>query len=143
MKNKKMETKKKKSGFGKFLLGAGVGAGLGMLFTKKSGKENREALKRKMDELYIKVKEIDSEEVKKSIQQKIENIKEELTDLDKEKALKIAKRKAENIKSKAEELVEYIVEKGTPVLEKVASSVKEKTILITKDILNKLEQEEK
>mgnify|MGYP003291363766 CR=1 FL=1 len=30
---------------GKFLLGAGIGAGLGMLLTKRTGKENREILK--------------------------------------------------------------------------------------------------
>ena len=60
-----MKMSKKKSGFGKFLIGAGLGVGLGMLFSPKTGKENREALKKKMDELIIKVKDIDSEEVKK------------------------------------------------------------------------------
>lgn len=138
MKNKK---EKKKSGFGKFLLGAGIGAGLGMLLTKKSGKENREVLKKKIDELYIKIKDIDSEEVKQNIQKKIDDIKEELTDLDKEKVLKIAQKKAETIKEKTGELVEYIIDKGTPILEKTANSLREKTILVTKDILKKLEEE--
>ena len=32
---------KNKSGFGKFLLGAGIGLGLGILFAPKSGKETR------------------------------------------------------------------------------------------------------
>ena len=63
--------------------------------------------------------------------------------MDKEKALDIAKKQAENIKNKAEDLVEYVVLKGTPVLEKSASVVKEKAIAITKEILKKLEQEEK
>ena len=49
----------KKGGLGKFLLGAGIGVGLGMLFTNKTGKENREALKKKVDELVLKVKSID------------------------------------------------------------------------------------
>ena len=31
----------KKSGFGKFLAGAAIGAGLGVLFAPKSGKETR------------------------------------------------------------------------------------------------------
>ena len=140
---KKNKQEKKKRGVGKFLLGAGVGAGLGMLLTKKTGKENREALKRKIDELVKKVKEIDSEEVKKNVQEKIENIKAELADLDKEKVLKIAKRKAESIKAKSEELVEYVVEKGTPILQKTASAVKEKAIIVTKEVLKKLETEEK
>ena len=43
----------------------------------------------------------------------------------------------------AEELVDYAIEKGTPVLEKTASSIREKAIEVTKDVLNKLEQNEK
>ena len=54
----------KKNGVGKFLLGAGIGAGLAMLFTKNNGKENREQLKKKADELIIKVKNLDIQEVK-------------------------------------------------------------------------------
>ena len=129
-------SKKKNSGFGKFLLGAGIGAGLGMLFTKNTGKK-------KKNELIMKVKNIDSEEVKKNIQNKIDDIMFAISDLDKEKVLKIAKEKASDIKVKSEELVEYIIEKGTPMLEKSATIVKEKAILVTKEILKKLEQEEK
>ena len=136
-------SKKKKSGFGKFLLGAGIGAGLGMLFTKKTGKENREALKRKVDDLVIKAKSIDAKEVKENVEKKVEEIMNEISELDKEKALKIAKKKAEQIKAKAEDLVEYVIEKGTPVLEKSACLVKEKAIIVTKEVLKKLEQEEK
>lgn len=136
-------SKKNKSGLGKFLLGAGLGIGLGMLFSPKTGKENRESFKRKLDELIIKVKNLDSEEVRNTIQEKIDSILEEISDLDKEKVLKIAKSKSESIKEKAEDLVEYVIEKGTPVLEKTATSVKEKAIVVTKDILKKLEQEEK
>ena len=136
-------SKEKKSGFGKFLVGVGIGAGIGMLFTKNNGKQNREILKKKIDELVDKAKNIDSEEVKENIQNKIDDIMHELSELDKEKVLKIAKNKAEKIKEKAEDLVKYAVEKGTPVLEKSASVVREKAILVTKDILNKLEKEEK
>jgi gas vesicle protein len=138
-----MRMSKKKNGFTKFLLGAGIGVGLGMLFSPKTGKENREGLKKKVDEFIRKVKAIDSEEVKNNIQSKIDEIMNELSDLDKEKALKIAKKKSEEIKNKAEELVEYVVEKGTPVLENAAVVIKEKTINVTKEILKKLEQEEK
>jgi len=136
-------SKNKKSGFGKFLLGAGIGAGLGMLLTKNNGKENREQLKKKINELCTKVKNIDSEEVKENIQIKLDEIVLELSELDKEKVLKIAKKKADQIKSKTEDLVEYVIEKGTPVLEKSASIVREKAILVTSEILKKLEQEEK
>lgn len=136
-------SKRRKSGTGKFLLGAGIGVGLGMLLSKKSGAENRKALKNKIDDLIEKVKNIDSEEVKNNIQKKIDDIMTELKDMDKEKALKIAKKKAEEIRLKAEELVEYTMDKGPIVLEKSAAKVRETAILVTKDILKKLEQEEK
>jgi len=132
-----------KKGFGKFLLGAGIGAGLGLLFSPKTGKENQKILKNKIEELVEKTKELDSEEVKKNIQEKIDEITKEISELDKEKALKLAKTKAKDIKAKADDLLDYIVEKGTPVLEQSAKKVKEKAITVTKEILNKLEQEEK
>ena len=131
---------KKKSGLGKFLLGAGIGAGLGILFAPKKGSETRKELKIKIDELVAKAKDIDVEEVKENIENKIEEIKAELEDLDKEKVLKIAKKKAKDIENKTEELLNYAILKGTPVLEKAASSVKEKTIEVTKQILAKLEE---
>lgn len=134
---------KNSKGLGKLLLGTGIGVGIGMLFSKKTGKENREQLKNKVNDLVVKVKNIDSEEVKNNIQMKLDEIVNEISELDKEKALNIAKKKSEEIKNKAEDLVEYVVEKGTPVLEKSASLVREKAILVTKEILKKLEQEEK
>lgn len=133
----------KKKGLGKFLLGAGIGAGLGVLFAPKKGSETRRELKKKMDELIEKAKGIDVSEVKENIEIKIAEIKEELSDLDKEKVLKIAKKKAKQIQDMAEELVEYAVEKGTPVLEKTADSVRQKAIEVTKEVLNKLEKESK
>lgn len=133
----------KKKGLGKFLLGASIGAGLGILFAPKKGSETRKELKKKMDELIEKARGIDIEEVKENIEVKIAEIKSELAELDKEKVLKIAKKKAKQIQDMAEELVNYAVEKGTPILEKTADSVREKAILVTKEVLNKLEKEAK
>ena len=61
----------KKSGLGKFLVGLGIGAGLGILLAPKSGKETRRELKEKLDELVKKVKDIDVNEVKDEFMNKI------------------------------------------------------------------------
>lgn len=133
----------KKKGMGKFIAGASIGAALGILFAPKKGSETRRDLKKKMDELIEKARGIDASEVKENIENKINEIKAELADLDKEKVLKIAKKKARQIQDMAEELVDYAVEKGTPVLENAASAVREKAIVVTKEVLTKLEKNEK
>ncbi len=132
----------KKNGFGKLLAGVAIGAGLGVLFAPKKGSDTRRELKEKFDEMLEKVKNMDKQEVKENIENKITEIKKELEDLDKEKVLKIAKQKAKDIERKAEELVEYAIEKGTPILESAASSIREKAIEVTKEVLNKLEKSE-
>lgn len=130
----------KKKGFGKLLAGVAIGTGLGMLFAPKKGSETREDLMNKFNELKLKAKDIDVDEVRDQIEEKIENIKIELSELDKEKVLKVAKKKANQIKDMAEELVDYAVEKGTPVLEKAATAARNKAIDVTKEVLAKLEE---
>ncbi len=129
----------KKSGWGKFALGALVGGALGVLFAPKSGKETRKELKEKAEELIEKAKEIDVVEVKDKIVDKTNEILEEIKDLDKEKAKEIALEKIDVLKFKCEELVELAKEKATPVVEKAANAVREKEIAVTKDVLKKLE----
>jgi len=133
---------KKKGGLGKFLLGAGIGAGLGILFAPREGSEKRKELKVKLDDMLKKVKEIDVDEVKEEFEAKLYEIKNELAELDKEKVLKIAKKKAKEIKEKTEKLVEYAIEKGTPILEDAADAIREKAVEVTKEVLNKLEKTE-
>lgn len=132
----------KKGGFGKFLTGAAIGAGLGLLFAPKKGSQTRKELKVKIDDMVAKLKEVDKDEVKEQVEAKIEQIKIELEDLDKEKVLKIAKKKASEITDLANELVDYVVAKGTPILESAATSIREKAIDVTKDVLKKLEKED-
>jgi len=140
-KRKGMILMKKSKGIGKFLVGAAIGAGLGILFAPKKGSETRKDLKNKFDELVSKAKQIDANEVKDNILNKIEEIKTELAELDKEKVLKIAKEQAKMIQKKASELVEYAKEKATPVVMKAADAARNKAIEVTKEVLKKLEQE--
>ena len=134
---------KNKSGLGKFLAGAAIGAGLGILFAPKKGSETRAELKAKIEDLVKQIKKIDLEEVKEEFEVKLENLKAELADLDKEKVLEIAKKKAVELKDKAQDLVELAIEKGTPILRDMAEEVRLKTIDVTKDVLKKLENADK
>lgn len=130
-----------KRGFGKFIIGAGIGAGLALLFAPKKGEELRQDLLAKASELLDKLKEVDTEEVKNNIEAKVKEIQDGIKDLDKEKVKKIAVEKAEVLKAKSEELVVYAKEKGTPVLEKTAKELKKKTASVLKEVLAKLEEE--
>lgn len=134
---------KKKSGLGKFLLGASVGAGVALLFAPQDGAKTRKELKKKFDELIDKVKEIDPEDVKADILQRVEELRMEIADLDKEKALNIAKTQAKKVGKKAEELYDYAKEKSTPVVEKAVGEVKNVTLKAAKEVVNRLEESEK
>lgn len=132
----------KKNGVGKFIVGAGLGAGLALLFAPKKGSELREDLKKKLDELLNKAKDVDLEEVSVEFTKKIEDLKAELKELDKEKVLKVAREKGEVLRDKAEELLTLAKEKGTPVLENMAKDVKKSTANVIKEVLKKLETED-
>ena len=118
----------KKKTVAALLGGAAVGAGLGILFAPKKGEETRAELKAKMDELVNKARDIDMDDVKEYVVTKTDEIENALKDLDKEKVLEIAK-----------DLVNYVKDKGEPVLTDAANAVREKAIETTKAVLEKLE----
>ena len=68
-------------GLGKFIAGAAIGAGLGILFAPDTGNNTRKVLKKKLDELMFKVREVDLDEVKDEMLFKIEKLQSELTEL--------------------------------------------------------------
>lgn len=124
---------------GNFLLGAGIGLGLGFLLAPKSGKETRQDLAKIINELYEKAKEIDVEEVKNAIIVKTKELENTIKDLDKETAKQLIIDKSNEVKIKAQELVDLAVEKGTPVIEETAKKVKKKTAQLLKNTASKLE----
>lgn len=134
---------KRKGGLGKFLVGAAVGVGAGMLLSPKKGEENRKAFAKKIEELKEEAKKIDVEDLKVKFQDKILEIQDELEGLDKEKALDLAEKHGKNLKKKIEELSALAVEKGTPVMKDAADALKKKATVVTKDVLKRLETAEK
>ena len=126
-------------GIGKFVVGAALGAGLGILFAPKKGSETRELLKKKMTELTNHIKNIDVEEVKEEFEKKVNEIRMELVDLDKEKVLEIAKEKCNDLKIKTQELVELAKDKGTPVLKETAKDLLETVVKVSKETIKKLD----
>jgi gas vesicle protein len=128
----------KKSGIAKFVGGLALGAGLGVLFAPDKGENTRKVLKKKLDELLTKIKEVDLDEVKDELLYKAETLQAELASLDKEKIKEIALDKANSIKSKAEELYKLAIEKGTPVVEKATDEVRKQALKVVKEIEKKL-----
>lgn len=132
-----------RKGNGKFILGTLIGIGAGLLFAPRRGADTRKELKKKLNELLEKAKEIDIDEVTKEVEGKIAKIRAELNELDKEQAIDLAREKALKLRDDAEDLVNLAIEKGTPVLKETALDVKKKTVKVAKQIIEKLEEDDK
>jgi len=126
----------KKSGLGKFVFGAGLGAAISLLFAPKKGIELRKDIKCKLDEFMGNVDKLTIDDIKEEFNKKVEDIKKELEDLDKEKVLKTAKKKGEELKVKADDLVNLAKDKGNTVLEEIAKELKTKTVKVAKEVIN-------
>lgn len=133
-----MKKSKNKKGFGKFLAGASVGAALGLLFASKKGVDTRADLKKMFSELKVKIEGLDADEVKETVENKIEELQMGLENLDKEQVLKEAKKQAKKLQDAANELVDYAVEKGTPIIEKSTQAIKLKITETCEEVIKKL-----
>lgn len=123
------------------IVGAAVGATLGVLFVPQSGKETRKALKNKTDDVMTKIKNMDLDEVKENFENKIEELEQDLMDLDAEEVMDMAKKRIRKIKRKANELINMAKESGDDILNDAANEIKEKVIETAKNVIEKLEEE--
>lgn len=128
--------KKKKS---RFMLGAVLGLGVGLLFAPRSGRETRKILSEKATEIFDQLKDLDMEEVKNNIADKITEIRDDIKDLDKEKIVEIAREKGEALKNKAEDLVELAKKTGKPIVEEATETIKKSVVNLAKEVIDKLE----
>lgn len=130
----------KKSGLGKFALGAGIGAAIALLFAPKKGSDLRRDIKKKFDAFMADVENLTIADIKEEFANKVEEIKKGIDELDRETVVKAAKKKGEELKEKTAELVNLAKEKGTPVLEGIAEDLREKTVSVAKEVIEKLEK---
>ena len=138
-----MSNKNKKGGFGKFLGGIALGAGLGILFAPDKGENTRKVLAKKIEELRKKIKDIDIDEVKDELMFRVESLQAELAALDLEKAKDLVLEQAETIREKAEELYKYAIEKGTPIVEKAADDIRKQDLKVVREAEKKLVEAKK
>lgn len=130
-----------KNGFGKFLVGLGLGVGAGLLLAPQSGEKTRRELKIKVLELLDSLEDIDYNEVRDNLTEKVKELQEEISELDREKVASIAKEKALDIKNKADEIYKEAVKQGKPKVEKAAREMREKAADVLRDIADKVEPE--
>ena len=113
-----------KKGIGKFICGAAIGAGLGILFAPKKGSETRKELKEKTEKLAKDVKNMDKKDIKNKLETVTETIKE----------------KGNALLKKADELLILAKEKSAPVAMQAAEDIKAKTVVLLQKAIDKLEE---
>lgn len=120
----------KHSGLSKFVVGAGIGFGIGLLVAAKSGKETRKDIKNKFNELEEKLKNLSYDSLKDGALEKLDELKIKINELDQEKAADIIKEKIADIKEKLSELSKYIKKKSEPVIKNLISEINTKLDLL-------------
>lgn len=128
-----------KGNFGKFVLGLGIGACIGALFTPRTGEENRKLLKEKANDAYGKAKEIDFEALKTKLYDEYYGLKDKLENMDSEQAKEFAYEKAKELEAKADKVIAKAIEENKPKVEKALIELKKKLAATLKDLSKRLE----
>ena len=122
----------KHSGLSKFVVGAGIGFGVGLLVAAKSGKETRKDIKEKFLELEDKIKDLSYDDLKDGAIEKLDELRIKIEELDQEKASELIKEKIIDIKQKLTELSKYIKKKSSPAVKSIITEISAKLDLLDK-----------
>ena len=120
----------KHSGLSKFVVGAGISFGVGLLVAAKSGKETRKDIKEKFEELEDKLRNLSYDDLKEGAIEKLDELKVKIDELDQEKASELIKEKIMDIKEKLTELSKYIKKKSSPVVKNIINDINTKLDLL-------------
>lgn len=115
-----------KSGLGKFIIGACIGVGIGLLVASKPGKETREDIKKKFKELEDKFRELDLTELKDGAIEKLDALKLKISNLDSEQVADFTKEKISDIKNGLVELTKSVKRKSVPVIKRIVDDISQK-----------------
>ena len=115
-----------KSGLSKFVIGAGIGFGIGILVAAKSGKETRQDLKNKFKELEFKMKNLEMSDLKDGAIKKLDEIKAGVSELDFDKVSSFTKEKVDLLRVKLSELGTYVKKKSAPTIKKIINEINDK-----------------
>ena len=119
-----------------FIGGVLVGAGLGLMFAPKSGKELRHDISKKTKKVYKKIKR-DMDDAREYVVEKSLEIETTLKDLSKEKVVKEAKKKAKKIQNEYNKLLNYVVNIKDDTMQEIVYALEEKVNSITSKVLDK------
>ena len=112
-----------KGGLGKFIVGACIGLGIGLLIATKPGKETREDIKKKFKELEEKFRSLDLTELKEGAIDKLEVLKEKISNLDSDKITDFTKEKISDIKEGLKDLSKSVKKKSIPVIKRIVDDI--------------------
>ena len=123
-----------KSGLGKFIIGACIGVGIGLLVASKPGKETREDIKKKFKELEDKFRELDINDLKDGAIEKLETLKEKIANLDSDQIADFTKEKIGDIKDGLVDLTKSVKKQSVPVIKRIVDDISEKLDSINESV---------
>ncbi len=129
-----------RNGFGKFLMGLGVGACIGMLATSKTGEENRKIVKDTCEDLKNRAKDVDLEEIKNGLVKQYNKFISEIQDMDADDLRELANTKLAELEIKADKLIQEAKDKSMPVIEKETKELKKKVVKTLNEIADKIDE---